>query len=71
MRALLHRLRQILDIFVRRIFGHTQNCCGHSTERCKKCPFNTEEVKKIVKKQKEKEHKGYIDISKEVKNVRK
>ena len=62
MKQLWQRIKRTLENFIKLIHGHKLDCCDHVTYRCKGCPFNTEEVKKIVKEHKKKEETGYFTI---------
>ena len=63
MKQLWKKIKRMYELIVRKIHGHKLDCCNRIRCSCRKCPFNTEEVKKIVKEQKKKELKGYLDIS--------
>ena len=62
MKQLLKKIRRIIDILIRKLHGHKYDCCSHIRMSCKRCPFNTDEVKEIVKEHKRNEEKGYFMI---------
>ena len=61
MKQIWKKIRQTIDILIRKIHGHKFDCCDHIRMSCKRCPFNTEEVKEILKNRKD---RGYFETKK-------
>ena len=52
-------IKRLWTLIVRKIHGHTNDCCDRIRDNCKKCPFNPENVKRIMEIRRQKDHKGF------------
>ena len=55
------KIEELYKLIVRKLHGHKYDCCGHIRMNCKRCPFNTDEVKEILKNRRD---RGYIELKK-------
>lgn len=62
MKQLWKRIKRLYELVVRKIHGHTRDCCSHIRENCKRCPYGTDEVMKIVRNYQDREVRGYFEI---------